>query len=57
MVTTAEALVAALKAWGVKRVFGVPGGSVLAVIEALSQEGIEFVLVKHENNGALMASA
>ena len=57
MVTTAEALVAALKAWRVKRVFGVPGGSVLAVIEALSQEGIEFVLVKHENNGALMASA
>ncbi|NLN16910.1 MAG: thiamine pyrophosphate-binding protein [Firmicutes bacterium] len=57
MATTAEALAAALKAWGVERVFGVPGGTVLPVIEALGQEGIEFVLVKHENNGALMASA
>lgn len=57
MVTTAQALAQTLKAWGVKRVFGVPGGSVLTVLEALNQEGIEFVLVKHENNGALMASA
>ncbi|MCL6449937.1 MAG: thiamine pyrophosphate-binding protein [Acetobacteraceae bacterium] len=54
-VTVAQALARRLKAAGVKRVFGVPGGEVLDIIQALREAGVEFVLVRHEAAGAFMA--
>ena len=53
--TCAELLAATLAAHGCRRVFGIPGGEVLAIIEALAAEGIEFILTKHENAAGFMA--
>lgn len=56
--TVADFLVNQLAAWGVDRVFGVPGDTVLSVIEALAQDRrIQFVSTRHEGAAALMASA
>ena len=56
--TVVEALVGALKARGVERVFGIPGGgSSLDVIEAGAAAGIDFVLSRTEAAGAFMACA
>ncbi len=40
---------------GVKHAYGIPGGEVVAIIDALRQNGIKFTLVKHENAGGFMA--
>jgi acetolactate synthase-1/2/3 large subunit len=45
----AEILVRALKAEGVKHIWGYPGGAVLYIYDALyKQDGIQHVLVRHE---------
>lgn len=51
----AEAIANGLAAAGCKHVFGMPGGEVLALLEALRVAGLEFSLVKHENAGGYMA--
>ena len=40
---------------GCRHAFGMPGGEVLALLDALRVAGIEFTLVKHENAGGYMA--
>ncbi|WGI23245.1 thiamine pyrophosphate-binding protein [Amylibacter sp. IMCC11727] len=40
---------------GCRRAYGMPGGEVLTLVNALAKAGIEFVLVKHENSAAFMA--
>jgi acetolactate synthase I/II/III large subunit len=40
---------------GVRHAFGIPGGEVLAVVEALNAAGIETILTKHENAAGFMA--
>jgi acetolactate synthase-1/2/3 large subunit len=40
---------------GCRMAFGMPGGEVLALVEALEKAGIRFQLVKHENAGGFMA--
>jgi acetolactate synthase I/II/III large subunit len=40
---------------GVRYAFGIPGGEVLAVVEALNSAGIETILTKHENAAGFMA--
>ncbi|MCR9085590.1 MAG: thiamine pyrophosphate-binding protein [Rhodobacteraceae bacterium] len=40
---------------GCRYAFGMPGGEVLTLIDALERAGIRFVLVKHENAGGFMA--
>ncbi|UWQ90123.1 thiamine pyrophosphate-binding protein [Rhodobacteraceae bacterium M382] len=42
---------------GCRHAFGMPGGEVLTLIDALEQAGITFHLVKHENAGGFMAEA
>lgn len=42
---------------GCRHAFGVPGGEVLAMMQALDAAGVAFQLVKHENAGAVMAEA
>lgn len=40
---------------GCRHAFGMPGGEVLTLIDALERAGIAFHLVKHENSGGFMA--
>lgn len=46
-----------LHAAGCRYAFGMPGGEVLTLIDALEPAGIRFVLVRHENSGGFMAEA
>jgi len=55
--TVAEHIAGRLYESGVRHAFGIPGGEVLAVMEALRQVGITFHLVKHETAGGFMADA
>ena len=56
--TLAQAVVAALQAHGVRRIFGVPGGgSSLDIIDAAHAVGIEFVLAQTESAAAIMAAS
>lgn len=40
---------------GCRFAFGIPGGEVIAMIDALDRAGIRFILTKHENNAGFMA--
>ncbi|MEK9722203.1 MAG: thiamine pyrophosphate-binding protein [Rhodospirillaceae bacterium] len=40
---------------GCRHAFGIPGGEVLTMMDALEAAGLAFQLVKHENNGGFMA--
>jgi acetolactate synthase-1/2/3 large subunit len=44
-----------LRAAGITRMFGLPGGEILDFMEAARLEGIEFLLVRHEATASLMA--
>lgn len=55
--TGAETLVEALAAQGVDTIFGVPGESYLAVLDALYDSAIRFVLCRQEGGAAFMAEA
>ena len=56
--TTAELLVEKLVEWGVSVVFGLPGDNIAHILDALRrrQDKIRFVLVRHEEGAAFMAS-
>lgn len=51
-----ELFVECLKAQGVEYVFGLPGEENLDLMEALADSGIRFILTRHEQAAALMAS-
>lgn len=51
----ADRLARRLAAAGIRHAFGIPGGEVLAFVEAVRAAGIEPVLVKHENSAGFMA--
>ena len=55
MPTTADVLALTLRAAGVTRMFGLPGGEVLDFIEAARRAGISFLLTRHEATASLMA--
>lgn len=55
MPTLAEQLIKSLRAVGVKYVFGIPGGPSIPYLEAMRNNGIEFVLVANEQSAAIMA--
>lgn len=40
---------------GCRYAFGIPGGEVLTLVDALERAGIRVILVKHENGGGFMA--
>ena len=54
-IRAADALARRLYAAGCRTAFGMPGGEVLTVIDALQAAGIRFVLAKHENAAGFMA--
>ena len=51
----ADALAQRLYEAGCRMAFGMPGGEVLTIIDALERAGIRFILCKHENAGGFMA--
>ncbi|KYH38043.1 MAG: acetolactate synthase [Candidatus Bathyarchaeota archaeon B23] len=51
----AEAFVKALEGEGVETLFGVPGGAVIPLCDALYESEIRFVLARHEQGAAHMA--
>lgn len=51
----ADIIAARLAAAGVRHAFGIPGGEVLVLVDALERAGIRFVLTKHENAAGFMA--
>lgn len=54
-VTVAEVIASYLAQQGVGRAYGVTGGEMLPVLDALQRRGIEFVLTHHEAAAAYMA--
>ncbi len=52
---TADVIARRLFDAGIRHAFGMPGGEVLTLIDALERAGITFVLVRHENAGGFMA--
>jgi acetolactate synthase-1/2/3 large subunit len=55
--TGGELLIACLEAQGVTTAFGVPGESYLAVLDALHDSPIRFILCRQEGGAAFMAEA
>jgi acetolactate synthase-1/2/3 large subunit len=53
--TNAEAVAAALADAGVEYSFGLPGGEIVAVLDACRRTGIRFYLTGHETSAAFMA--
>ncbi|MCA0417912.1 MAG: thiamine pyrophosphate-binding protein [Proteobacteria bacterium] len=54
-VTGADLLAATLATAGATHAFGIPGGEVLALVDALERAGIRFELARHENAAGFMA--
>ncbi len=55
MKTHAEAMAGTLAARGVRHVFGLPGGEIVAFIDACRRAGLRFLLTGHEASAAWMA--
>ncbi|MGI9406267.1 MAG: thiamine pyrophosphate-binding protein, partial [Hyphomicrobiaceae bacterium] len=51
----ADVLARRLHDAGCRYAFGIPGGEVLTLVDALTRAGIQFVLAKHENSAGFMA--
>lgn len=56
MSRVADTIAAVLAAHGVRHAFGMPGGEVVTLIDALERAGIAFHLARHETAAALMAA-
>ena len=54
--STAAAAARILADAGIRRVFGLPGGEVLVLMDELRRAGIDFVLMRHEANAGLAAA-
>ena len=54
--TTAAATARALANAGIDRVFGLPGGEVLVLMDELRRAGVDFVLMRHEANAGIAAA-
>lgn len=54
-IRAADALAQRLYNAGCRHAFGMPGGEVLTLVDALEAAGISFILAKHENAAAFMA--
>jgi acetolactate synthase I/II/III large subunit len=56
MMTTAAAVARTIADAGIERVFGLPGGEVLVLIDELRKAGVDFVLMRHEANAGIAAA-
>lgn len=53
--TGADILALGLRQAGAEHAFGIPGGEVLALVDALERAGVRFHLARHENAAGFMA--
>jgi pyruvate oxidase len=58
-IKSGTAMLKVLESWGVKHIYGLPGGSINSTMHALydEQTSIKYIQVRHEETGALAASA
>ena len=56
MTSTAAATATVLADAGITRVFGLPGGEVLVLMDELRRAGVDFVLMRHESNAGIAAA-
>ena len=56
MTRVADTVARCLAAAGVRHAFGMPGGEVVTLVDALAEAGIRFVLARHETAAAIMAA-
>jgi acetolactate synthase-1/2/3 large subunit len=56
MTSTAAATARLLANAGITRVFGLPGGEVLVLMDELRRAGVDFVLMRHESNAGIAAA-
>jgi thiamine pyrophosphate-dependent acetolactate synthase large subunit-like protein len=56
MTTTAAAAAKLLAEAGIERVFGLPGGEILVLMDELRRAGVDFVLMRHEANAGIAAA-
>jgi acetolactate synthase-1/2/3 large subunit len=56
MPTTAATVARVIADAGIDRVFGLPGGEVLVLMDELRRVGVDFVLMRHEANAGLAAA-
>jgi acetolactate synthase-1/2/3 large subunit len=56
MTSTAAATAKVLANAGIERVFGLPGGEVLVLMDELRRAGVDFVLMRHEANAGIAAA-
>ena len=54
--STAAATAKIIADAGIERVFGLPGGEVLVLMDALRAAGVDFVLMRHEANAGIAAA-
>lgn len=55
MQTASEVIAERLYGAGCRHAFGIPGGEVLSLMDALDRAGLDIILVKHENSAGFMA--
>lgn len=57
-INASDAMIKVLEAWGVKHIFGLPGGSFDSTMNALHnrRDTMKYIQVRHEETGALAAS-
>jgi acetolactate synthase-1/2/3 large subunit len=53
---TSDLIVKCLESEGIDRIYGIPGEENIDVLESLASSGIEFVLTRHEQAAAFMAT-
>jgi acetolactate synthase-1/2/3 large subunit len=56
-VRSAQRIIEGLTAHGVSHIFGIPGGKIFEIYDALADGGPEVVVCRHEQNAAFMAQA
>ncbi|MGH1419280.1 MAG: thiamine pyrophosphate-binding protein [Hyphomicrobiaceae bacterium] len=52
----ADIVAETLSAHDIRHAFGMPGGEVVTLVDALNQAGVEFTLARHETAAAIMAA-
>lgn len=57
MSTVAEVLIDSLAAAGVDTIFGMPGGEVVEILDAIRRKGLRFILTHNESSAVFMADA
>lgn len=56
MTRIADIVAQSLATAGIRHAFGIPGGEVITLVDALETAGIRFVLARHETAAAIMAA-